>query len=146
MKLNYFTKTLSMLGRWIATALFSVAAIAFVWNGAFFSNTSAMASPAATLIADAGSKAEGKVNEFAGDNKSFVRDVKDKVQDAAKSNAAKVDRATDNDSAVASKAKRDSARIQKRADEDAARTQKAIDNSKNVVERTVEGIKDAFGN
>lgn len=146
MKLNYLTKSLSTLGRWIATTLFCVSAIAFVWQGAFFANTSAMASPAATLIADAGSKAEGKANEIAGENKSFVRDVKDKVQDAAKSNAAKVDRATDNDSAVAGKAKRDAARIDAKAEKDAARTQKAIDNSKNVVERTVEGIKDAFGN
>ncbi|MBW4419584.1 MAG: hypothetical protein KME13_10180 [Myxacorys californica WJT36-NPBG1] len=146
MKLNYLTKTLSMMGRWIVTTLFCVSAIAFVWQGAFFSNTSALASPAATLIADAGSKAEGKVNEFAGDNKSFVRDVKDKVQDAAKSNAAKVDQATDDDNPIAGKAKRDAARIQKRAEEDATRTQEAIDNNKNVVERAVEGIKDAFGN
>ncbi|MBW4538166.1 MAG: hypothetical protein KME43_03360 [Myxacorys chilensis ATA2-1-KO14] len=146
MKLNYLTKTLSMMGRWIATTLFCVSAIAFVWQGAFFSNTSALASPASTLIANAGSKAEGKASEVAGENKSFVRDVKNKVQDAAKSNAAKVDRATDDDSAIAGKAKRDAARIQKRAEEDASRTQEAIDNNKNVIERTVEGIKDAFGN
>ncbi|NDJ22940.1 hypothetical protein GS682_15125 [Nostoc sp. B(2019)] len=148
MKLNYFTKRLSTVGRWIATTLFCVSAIAFVWQGAFFSNTSAMAEPAATLIAsaDAGDQVKGKASEDAGRAKNFIRDTADKVESTAKKNAAKVDQATDSGSFVERKAKRDAARIEKRAEEDAARTQKAVDNTKNVVERTVDSIKDAFGN
>ncbi|HEY9875465.1 MAG TPA: hypothetical protein V6D12_18680 [Candidatus Obscuribacterales bacterium] len=148
MKLNHFTKQLSTVGRWLATTVFCVSAIAFFWQGAFFSNTVAMANPAANLIAvaDAGSQVQGKVSEFAGENKSFVRDAADKVKETANKNAERVDEATDEGSSVERKAKKDAARIEKRANEDAERTQEAIDTSKNVIERAVEGIKDAFGN
>ncbi|MBN3906375.1 MAG: hypothetical protein HWQ35_07405 [Nostoc sp. NMS1] len=147
MKSNYFTKQLSTVKRWMATALFCMLAIAFVWQGAFFSNTSAMADPAGTLIAskDAGDQVQEKASKDAGRAKNFIQDTADKVKQAAKSNASKVDQSTDSGSFAERKAKRDAATIQKRADEDAARTKKAVDNTKNAVERTVDNIKDAFG-
>ncbi|QMS90473.1 hypothetical protein HUN01_23895 [Nostoc edaphicum CCNP1411] len=147
MKSNYVAKQLSNVKRWMATTLFCMLAIAFVWQGAFFSNTSAMADPAATLIAssDAGDRAQEKASKDAGRTKNFIEDTADKVKQAAKSNANKVDQATDNGSFAERKAKKDAATIQKRADEDAARTKKAVDDTKNVVERTVDNIKDAFG-
>ena len=147
MKLNYFTKQLSTVKRWMATTLFCMLAITFVWQGAFFSNTSAMADPAETLIAsaDAGDQVKDKTSKDAGRAKNFIDDTADKVKEAAKSNASKVDEATDNGSFAERKAKKDAATIQKRADEDSARTKEAVDKTKNVVERTVENIKDAFG-
>ncbi|MBN3879839.1 MULTISPECIES: hypothetical protein [unclassified Nostoc] len=147
MKSNYVAKQLSTVKRWMATALFCMLAIAFVWQGAFFSNTSAMADPAATLIAssDAGDRAQDKASRDAGRTKNFIDDTADKVKDAAKSNASKVDQSTENGSFAERKAKKDAATIQKRANEDASRTKEAVDNTKNVVERTVDSIKDAFG-
>jgi hypothetical protein len=144
MKLNYFVKQLSTLGRWLATALFCVSAIAFVWQGAFFANTAAMASPTTNLIADAGAKVQGKASEDAGRTKGFVKDTTGKLKETARKNAAKVDNATDVGSPIGRKAKKDAARIEKRANEDSARTQNAIDKTKNAVEKTVDGIKDAF--
>ncbi|WP_414543138.1 hypothetical protein [Nostoc sp. CCY0012] len=149
MKLNYFTKRLSTLGRWIATTVFCVSAIAFVWQGAFLSNNVAMANPAANLIAsrDVGDKIQDKASEDAGRAKNFIRDSADKVKETANKNANKIDRATDdNGSFVERKANRDTARIEQRAEEDAARTQKAVDNTKNIVESAVDNIKDAFNN
>ncbi len=149
MKLNYLLKQLSTVGRFLATTLFCVSAVAFVWQGAFFSNTAAMADPAANLIAaaDVGSQVQGKASEDAGRAKNFIEDTKDKVKRTANKNADRVDQATDdNDSFVERKAKRDRDRIEQRADEDAARTKKAVDNTKNAVERTVDSIKDAFSN
>ncbi|MBD1906726.1 hypothetical protein NDI37_14915 [Funiculus sociatus GB2-A5] len=146
MKLNYFTKRLSTVGRWLATTLFCVSAIAFVWQGAFFSNTAAMASPAANLIAaaDAGDQVKEKYrDDVAEPSKNFIEDTKNKVKEAANKNASRVDQSTD-DSDVAGKAKRDRDRIEKRADEDAARTKEAVDDAKNVVERTIDSIKGAF--
>ncbi|MFB2936672.1 hypothetical protein ACE1B6_15580 [Aerosakkonemataceae cyanobacterium BLCC-F154] len=136
MKLNYFTK----VARKIATVLFCVCAIAFTWQGAFLTNSAAIAAPATNLIA-----AADNPTEFAEGHKSFVRDAADKVKETANENARKVDRATDNGSFVERKAKSDRDFIEKRANEDAERTQEAIDKSTNVFERTVEGIKDAFG-
>jgi uncharacterized protein YjbJ (UPF0337 family) len=148
-KLNYFTKRLSIVGRWIATTLFCLSAIAFVWQGAFFSNTAAMADPGSNLIASAGTsdQVKGKASVDAGRAKNFIEDTKDKVKETANKNAARVDQATDdNDSFVERKAKRDRDRIEQRADEDAARTEKAVDNTKNAVERAVDSIKDVFNN
>jgi len=146
MKLNYFTKRLSILGHWIATTLFCVSAIAFIWQGAFFSNTAAMANPAPISIAtsDAGDQVKDKASTDAGRAKNFIDDTKDKVKETANKNADKVDRAADNGSVVERKANRDAARIEQRADEDAARTKKAVDNTKNAIERTVDSIKDTF--
>jgi uncharacterized protein YjbJ (UPF0337 family) len=146
MKLNFLMKRLSTLGRWIATTLFCVSAITFVWQGAFLSNTAAMASPTANLIAsaDAGNQVKGKASVDAGRAKGFIEDTKNKVKDAASSNAAKVDKATDKDSLIERKAKSDAATIHKRAEEDAARTEKGVDNAKNAVEKAVDGIKNAF--
>jgi uncharacterized protein YoxC len=148
MKPNYFMKRLSAAGRFLATTLFCLSAIAFVWQGAFFSNTSAMAAPDATLIAskDGADQVKEKTNEFAGQNKNFIDDVRDKVKETANSNASKVDDATDGGNFIERKAKRDKARIEKRADEDAARTKEAVNNSKNAVKGAVDSIKDAFSN
>ncbi|MEH2420423.1 MAG: hypothetical protein V7K48_05585 [Nostoc sp.] len=147
MRLNYLTKQLSTVKRWMATTLVCMLAITFVWQGAFFSNTSAMAAPTATFIAsaDAGDKVQEKTSRDAGRAKNFIDDTADKVKEAARSNASKVDQTTDNGSFAERKAKKDAATIQRRADEDSARTKEAVDNTKNVVERTVENIKDAFG-
>jgi len=142
MKLNCFMKRLSTAGRWMATTVFCLLAVTFAWQGAFFSNTAAMADPATTLIAaaDTGDKVQGVTDEVARRSKNLIRDTADQVEKTANKNATKVDRADDNGSFVECKAKRDATRIEKRAEEDAARTQKAVDTSKNVVER----IKDAF--
>jgi hypothetical protein len=148
MKLNYFIKRLSTVGRWIATTLFCVLAIAFVWQGAFFSNTVAMADSAANLIAaaDAGDRVKGTADDVAKGSKNFIRDTADKVERTANKNAAKVDRADDEGSVAEGKAKRDRDRIEQRAEEDAARTEKAVDNNMNAVKRAVDSIKDAFNN
>ncbi|BAU64233.1 hypothetical protein STA3757_16040 [Stanieria sp. NIES-3757] len=148
MKLNYLIKGLSTARRWIATTLFCFLAIALVWQGAFFSNQVAMANPITNLIAtkDAGDVVQDKASEDAGRAKNFVRDTADQVKQTAKTNAAKVDQATDNGSFIERKAKKDAARIEQRANEDAARTQKAVDESKNIVERTVDSIKNVFSN
>lgn len=146
MKLNYFMKRLSTVGRSIARVVFCLSAIAFIWQGAFFPNTAAMADPAANLIAaaDAGDRVKGAADEVAKGSKNFIRDTADKVERTANKNAAKVDRADDEGSVVEGKAKRDRDRIEQRAEEDAARTEKAVDNNMNVVKRGVDSIKDAF--
>lgn len=132
------TNLLSTIGRWAVAALFCVSAMAFVWQGAFFSNTAAVAAPTAVIAAtDAG--------QVKRDNKNFVRDAAAKVKETANKNANRVERATgDNGSFVERKAQRDAARIEKRANEDAARTQRAIDRNVNAAERTVDNVKDAF--
>jgi hypothetical protein len=140
MKLNPFKN----LGRWVATTLFCLSAITFVWQGAFFADNSAMAAPISIASRDAGDKVKDKAEDVAKGSKNFIRDTKDKVKDAASSNAKKVENSTDTNSTVESKAKSDRDTIFKRADEDAARTEKAVDKSMNAVERTVENIKDAF--
>ena len=134
------------MGRWIATTLFCVSAIAFVWQGAFFSNPVAMAAPTATLIADAGvaDQVQGKVSTDAGRAKNFIEDTKDKVKETANKNASRVDQADDEGSFVERKAKSDRDTIEKRAEEDAARTEKAVDNTKNAVQSAIDNIKGAF--
>lgn len=121
MKLNYLMKGLSTLGRWMATTLFCVLAIAFVWQGGFFSNTTAMADCGVNLIAsaDAGDRVQDKASEDAGRAKNFIEDTKERVERTANKNASKVDQATDNGSFIERKAKKDAARIEKRAEEDA---------------------------
>ena len=148
MKQNSLRKQLSTVGRFLATTLFCLYAIAFVGESAFFSNTIAMTNPAANLIAaqDVGDQVKDAADEVAKGSKNFIRDTADKVEKTANKNAAKVDQADDDGSFVERKAKRDRDRIEQRAEEDAARTQKAVDNSRNVVERAVDNIKDAFSN
>ena len=109
MKLNYLTKRLSTMGRWVATTLFCLSAIAFVWQGAFLSNTTAMANPAANLIAskDVGDQIKEKVDEGAGAAKNFVRDSQDKVKQTARTNASKVDESTESGNFAERKAKRE---------------------------------------
>jgi hypothetical protein len=147
MKLNSFTQLLSTVGRWMAATVLCLSAMTFVWQGAFFSNTAAMASPAVNIAAaDAGDAVQEKASKDAGRAKNFIRDTEEKVKETAKTNAAKVDRASDDGSLVERKAKKDAATIEKRASEDSARTQKAVDNTKNAVERAVDSIKDVFSN
>jgi uncharacterized protein YjbJ (UPF0337 family) len=146
MKLNDLLKRVSTVGRFLATTLFCVSAVAFVWQGAFFSNTAAMAAPTANLIlaTDVGSQVQGKVSEDAGRAKNFIEDTKDKVKETANKNASRVDQADDEGSFVERKAKSDRDTIEKRAEEDAARTEKAVDNTKNAVQSAIDSIKGAF--
>jgi ApbE superfamily uncharacterized protein (UPF0280 family) len=66
----------------LAMATPTPSANAFVWQGAFFSNTSAMADPTATLIAssDAGDRSQQKASRDAGRTKNFIEDTADKVK------------------------------------------------------------------
>lgn len=106
MKLFSFTKRLSTVGRFLATTLFCLSAIAFVWQGAFFSNTAAMANPATSLIAaaDAGDAIKGAADDVAKGSKNLIRDTKDKVEKTANKNASKVDQADDEGTVVEGKA------------------------------------------
>lgn len=147
MKLNFVTKQLSALGRWFATVLVGVLAIAFIWQGAF--TTAALASPNSTLIAsrDAGDQVQQKTREGARDAKGFIRDTADQVERTANRNADRVNRATDDEGAggfFSRRAKVDRDRIHMRAEQDAARTQRAVDKSRNAVERAVDNVKDAL--
>jgi len=139
-------KRISTVGRWMATTLFCVAAVAFVWQGGFLSNTSAMAAPATLIAANVGDQIQGAADEVRVRSKELIRDTQNKVEKTANKNAAKVDQADDKGSFVERKAKRDKGRIEKRAEEDAARTEKAVDKSMNAVKGTAENIKDAFSN
>lgn len=143
---SHFTKGLSTVGRWMATTLFLFSAIAFVWQGTFFANTSALAAPAGTLIAaaDAGDQVKGAADDVEKGSKNIIRSAEDTVKKAASDNASKVDQADDEGSFVERKAKRDRDRIQQRASEDADRTERAAEKSMNAVERAVDNIKDAF--
>lgn len=138
MTLKNLTKRLSTIKRSIVTSMLCLLAMTFVWQGAFFSNDVAMASN------DVGDKVQNKVSKDTGRAKNFIQDTKEKVQDAAKSNASKVDNATDEGSIIERKAKRDKDRILEKSEKDAARTEKAVDKTQNAIERTVDNIKDAF--
>lgn len=148
MKLNYLTKQISALSRWLTMALLSLSAIAFFWQGAFLVNSAAMANPVTNFIvaADLGDKVQDKTSEDAGRAKGFIRDTADKVESTARKNAAKVDNATDDDNGfIKNKAQRDAGRIHERAEQDASRTQKAVDKTKNAIEDAVDNVKDVFG-
>jgi len=137
-------KGLSTVGLWMATAFVCVAATAFVWQGAFFSNTTALADTTPQLIADVGDQIKGAADKVTEGSKKIIRGTEDKVKETAKENAAKVDRADKDGGMAERKAKRDKNRIQKRASEDAARTEKAAEKSMGAVKDTVDNIKDAF--
>lgn len=128
----------------MANTLLCLVAIAFVWQGAFFSETNAIAAPATLIAADVGDQIKGAADEVRARSKDLIRDTQDKVEKTANKNAAKVDQADDEGSVVERKALRDRDRIEKRASEDADRTEKAVDNSMNAVKGMVENIKDAF--
>lgn len=145
MKLNYAAKTLSAIGRWIATAVFCVSAFTFVWQGAFFFNTAALANSTGTLIAaDLGDQIKGAADKVREGSKDLIRGTEGTVKKAAKDNAAKVDEADDSGTAVERKAMRDKSRIQKRATEDANRTSEQVDRSMNAVKGAVDNVKDAL--
>jgi hypothetical protein len=147
MKLSGLKDQWAIVGRCLATALFCVSAIAFVWQGVL-PNDGAWAAPSAGLIAsvnDAGDQIKDKVSADSGRAKGFIRDAADKVEETARNNASRVENATDgSNSRIERKAKRDAARIHERAEEDAARTQNAVDKTRDAVKDTVEKIKDAL--
>lgn len=145
MKLNHLTKGLTRVGRFLATTMFCVLAIAFVWQGAFFSNTAAMANPAVNLIAsgDLGDEVKDKAREGFEKSRNFIDDTKDSLKNTANKNADKV-QAQSNDKDVVGKANRDAGRIEERAESHAAKTKEAVDKTENVVERAIDNIKDAF--
>lgn len=145
MKLNNGLKQLLGLGNWFAKVVFSIAAIALVWQSSFFLNPTAMAVPQTLIATSAEHQAKGAADEVRDRSKNLIQDTKRNVEKTATRNAAKVDQADDQGSVVERKAKRDQSRIYQRAEEDAARTEKAVDNSMNAVKGTVEKIKDAFG-
>ena len=128
----------------MANTLLCLAAIAFVWQGALFSDTNAIAAPATLIAANVGDQVQGAADEVRARSKELIRDTQDKVEKTANKNAAKVDQADDEGSFVERKAKRDRDRIEKRASEDADRTETAVDKSMNAVKGAVENIKDAF--
>ena len=128
----------------MANTLLCLAAIALVWQGAFFSDTNAMAAPAALIAANDGDQIQGAADEVRARSKALIRDTQNKVEKTANKNAAKVDQADNKGSFVEGKAQRDRARIEKRAEEDADRTEKAVDKSMDAVKGAVENIKDAF--
>ncbi|MDF5728213.1 MAG: hypothetical protein PUP92_09280 [Rhizonema sp. PD38] len=145
MKLNHLTKGLTKVGRFLATTMFCVSAIAFVWQGAFFSNTAAMANPTVNLIAsgDLGDQIKDKASEGFEKSRNFIDDTKESLKNTANKNANKVE-AQSNDVDVIGKANRDAARIEERSDTHAANTKEAVDKTENFVERAIDNIKDTF--
>jgi hypothetical protein len=146
MKLNYFIKQLSTVGRSLVKTLFCLAAIALMWEGAFLATAPAMADTAnSILVADLGDRIQQKASQDAGRTKSFIQKTAEQVEKTANKNTERVKQATDDDNNfLERRAKRDRDIVEKRAKEDAAQTQKAVDTTKNAIERTVENIKDTF--
>ena len=146
MKRIDLAKSFKTAGRWLATAAICLSAIAFVWQGGFVMDTSALANPANNWIAaaDLDDQVQNKVGQDARNTKGFVRDTAESVKETARNNANRVSNATDGDNLIQRKAQRDAGRIQQRANEDASRTQGAIDDTKNFVQNAVDNIKDAF--
>ncbi len=137
-------KQFSSVKRWIATSILSLLTIAFVWQGMFIANDTAMAD--SVMLADIGDLVENKADRNLNQTKGFIEDTKEKVKQTANKNASKVDRATDNDSLLENKAKKDAKRIENKADKDATQTKKAVDKTQNVIESAVDNIRDAFSN
>lgn len=150
MKLNFLTEQIKPIGRWITTAIFCLSAMTFIWQGGFFHHHgTAIAAPSSVYLVatDVGKDVKDKAREDAGSAKGFIRDAANQVERTANKNANKVEDATDGSgNFLERKAKKDAATIQKRAEQDAARTQDAVDDTKNVIERTVDNIKDTFNN
>lgn len=143
MKLNYCAKSISSAARRMANVLMSLVAIALMWHGAFFINTSAVAAPA-PVLASVADNIEDAADSVRDGSKDLIRDTKRNVEKTANRNASKVDEADDDGTVVERKAQRDRSRIMQRAEEDAARTERAVDNNMNAVKGAVEKVKDAF--
>ena len=145
MKLNYFSKRLSTVAHWLTSTLVCAAAVVLLWQGAFFSNTTALAVPLPHILAtDAADQVKGAADKVTDKSKEIIRGAEDKVKDAARTNAAKVDRADGDGGIAETKAKRDKNRIEKRAEEDADRTEKTAEKAMGGVKNAVDSIKDAF--
>jgi uncharacterized protein YjbJ (UPF0337 family) len=145
MKLNYFAKRSSVVGKWVATAVFSVVAVVLLWQSPIFMDTAALASPSTSLMTThASNQAQGAAEDVRRGSKEIIQDAKDKVKDAARSNSRKVDRADVDGGVSERKAMRDRGRIEERAENHADRTEKAVDDSMNAVQGAIENIKDVF--
>jgi hypothetical protein len=144
-KQNYFMQRLSTAGRWMATTFLCVAAIAFVWQGAFFSNTTALADSTPQLLATSvGDQIKEAADNVTEGSKNIIRGTEDKVKETARKNAAKVDRADKDGGMAERKAKRDKNRIERKAEKDAARTEKAAKKSMNAVKGAVDKVEGAL--
>lgn len=81
MKLNYFIKQLSTVGRSLVKTLFCLAAIALMWEGVFLATAPAMADTAnSILVADLGARVQQKVSEDTGRTKSFIQKTAQQVK------------------------------------------------------------------
>jgi TolA-binding protein len=145
MKLDNGVKQFSIMGNWIAKAVFSLVAIALMWQCPFLSDLSAMAVPSAVVATSVPNQVKGTADQVRDRSKELIQDTKKNVERTANRNAVKVDQADDQGSFVERKAQRDRARIEQRAEEDASKTERAVDDSMNAVKGAVEKIKDAFG-
>jgi uncharacterized membrane-anchored protein YhcB (DUF1043 family) len=143
MRVKQFPSMTSMK-RWIATSILSLLTIALVWQGMFVAKNVAMAD--SLMLADIYGRVENKVDRDVDKTKDFLQDTKEQVKKTANRNASKVDRATDNDSLLENKAAKDADRIEQKANQDEARTQKAVDKTENIIDSTIENIKEVFGN
>jgi len=144
-QLNYFMKRLSTVGLWVAKTLLCMAALTFVWQGAFFSNTTALADSTPQLIATgAADQIKGAADKVTEGSKNIIRGTENKVKETANTNAAKVDQADEDGGIAERKAMRDKNRIESRAERDADRTEKTAEKSMNAVKNAVDNIKDAF--
>jgi hypothetical protein len=145
---NQFARQLSTIKYWVVTAVLFLSVTVLIWQGSFFDNIAAMASPSENLVAamDLGDTIQNKLGRDTERAKDFVEETTERLKKTAKTNANKVDRVTDKETNfVGRKAKKDQARIEDKAEKDSSRTKKAIDDTKNVVERTVDSVKDALG-
>lgn len=145
MKLNVLTKSYHTAKRWIASTVLCLAMVVLFWQGSVLTAEAAIALPHSAVLATSNlDKAQDKAQRDAASTKDFVRDAANKVEKTARQNADRVDQATDGSNFLARKAQRDAGRIEQRAEQDAARTQDAIDDTKNVFERAVDNVKEAF--
>lgn len=144
MKLNYCGKQFSVLGSRLAKVLFSVVAIALIWQGSFFLKTDAMAAPVTLVATSASNQVKGAADEVRDRSKDLIRDTQKNVKKTANRNASKVDQADDEGTFAERKAMRDRSRIERRADEDASRTETAVDKSMDAVKGAVDKVKNAF--
>ena len=129
----------------LSTLLVCVVAMVFVWQGAFFSNTTALAYSTPHLIAaSAADQIKGAADKVTEGSKKIIRGTESKVKETANKNAAKVDEADADGGVAERKAKRDRNRIQRRASEDAARTERTAEKSMDAVKSGVDKINNAF--
>jgi alpha-beta hydrolase superfamily lysophospholipase len=148
MKLNltirHIASSFLTISFWVNKAVLSMVAIALIWQSVFMSSSIALPIDSIATM-NMKQSVEQKADKDADRTKDFVQDTKTAVQKTAQKNAKRVEQATNGKgNLLEERAKKDAVRINVRAEQDAARTQDAIDDTKTAIERTVEGIKDAF--